>query len=248
MLEANCETLEKVRPLFKDIRFYMGKSVLDGKLGKAYVDNLDSPKYACLKCKVFYFINGDINAEELESIINEITKGGHCLIVTSDSIGNMIEEKFIGQFTKKQRYSIKKNPSFDEEKLNYFIQKLDPKYELKNIDKGLSERIVAEKFKDITEDFEHNGIGVCCLYNDELIGVCSSNIIYEDGIEVNVGTKEEYQRQGIATAMAAKLILRCLECGKKISWDAANLNSVKLAEKLGFEYDKPYDVYIFGDM
>ena len=36
-------------------------------------------------------------------------------------------------------------------------------------------------------------------------------------------------------------------CGgnKKISWDAANTNSVGLAQKLGLEYDSTYDAYNF---
>lgn len=46
--------------------------------------------------------------------------------------------------------------------------------------------------------------------------------------------------------MASKLILLCVEYDKKISWDAANLYSVKLAQKLGFEYDSTYNIYLFN--
>ena len=45
--------------------------------------------------------------------------------------------------------------------------------------------------------------------------------------------------------MASNLILECLEKNKKISWDAANINSVNLAKKLGFEYDSTYNIYSF---
>ena len=82
------------------------------------------------------------------------------------------------------------------------------------------------------------------MYNNEIIGVASSNIFYKDWIEVNIGVKENYRRRGIATAMAANLILECLRENKKISWDADNMNSVRLAQKLGFEYDSTYDIYI----
>ena len=44
-------------------------------------------------------------------------------------------------------------------------------------------------------------------------------------------------RIGIATTLASLLILNCIKENKKISWDAANLNSVSLSQKLGFEYD-----------
>lgn len=45
--------------------------------------------------------------------------------------------------------------------------------------------------------------------------------------------------------MASKLILECLSQEKKVSWNAANTNSVGLAEKLGFEYDSKYNIYSF---
>lgn len=41
----------------------------------------------------------------------------------------------------------------------------------------------------------------------------------------------------------AKLILECLEREKYPSWDAINLRSVALAEKLGYHRDKEYDTY-----
>ena len=247
MVQVSGNDLKILRPLFNDIRFYMGKSVLDGKQGKAFTDNKKDPGFAYLQNKFYYFISGNITFEQLKKVIYKITKAGRCLIVPSDNIGKMLESLFQEQFFKKKRYSIKKNTRFDLDKLKTYISNLSSKYELKNIDEHLSERIIAENFKNITDNFTENGIGVCCLYNDELIGVCASNIVYNDGIEVNIRTKEGYQRQGIATAMAAKLILECLARGKNVSWDAANLESLKLAEKLGFEYDSAYDVYVFEE-
>lgn len=47
----------------------------------------------------------------------------------------------------------------------------------------------------------------------------------------------------LATVAAAALILDCLDNGKYPSWDAANLNSVKLAQKLGYVLEYPYDAY-----
>lgn len=38
-----------------------------------------------------------------------------------------------------------------------------------------------------------------------------------------------------------QLILDCLDKGKYPNWDAANLNSVSLAEKLGYVLEESYD-------
>lgn len=42
---------------------------------------------------------------------------------------------------------------------------------------------------------------------------------------------------------AARLILECLKRGLYPSWDAVDLRSVTLAEKLGYHMDRPYPVY-----
>jgi hypothetical protein len=47
----------------------------------------------------------------------------------------------------------------------------------------------------------------------------------------------------LATIACAALILNCLEEGLYPSWDAQNLTSVHLAEKLGYELDHEYTVY-----
>ncbi len=51
------------------------------------------------------------------------------------------------------------------------------------------------------------------------------------------------RRKGLATIACAALILRCLDEGLYPSWDAQNMNSVHLAEKLGYEFDHEYTAY-----
>ena len=54
---------------------------------------------------------------------------------------------------------------------------------------------------------------------------------------------EEERRKGLASITCSKLILSCLDDGLYPSWDAANMESVKLAEKLGYEFSHEYSVY-----
>jgi len=244
MLEkVESKDLGRIKNLFKDIRFYMGNSVLDGTMGEAYVDNISNPKFAILMVRKYCFMSGDIEKEDLYKIINSKLK--QYTIIPSDNLKNVIEEIFKDNINKHERYSINKNPVFDNKKLQEYITKIAKEYSIQEIDKNVAERIKEEKFINITDNYEKNGIGYYCIYNNEIIGVASSNIFYKDGIEVNIKVKDEYRRKGIATALASKLILKCLEENKKISWDAANLWSVSLAEKLGFKYDSTYIIYEF---
>ena len=56
-------------------------------------------------------------------------------------------------------------------------------------------------------------------------------------------TVESERRKHLATIVCAALILRCLKEGLYPSWDAQNMNSVRLAEKLGYELDYEYTAY-----
>ncbi|MCI8470179.1 MAG: GNAT family N-acetyltransferase [Clostridia bacterium] len=237
------KNLEKLKNLFIDIRFYMGHSVLDGTMGEAYADNISNPNFAILIVRKYCFMSGNIGKENLHKLIDNKLK--QYIIIPSDSLKNIIEEIFKDNINKLERYSIKKNPLFDKQKLQEYIEKAPKEYPIQEIDKNTAEKIKEEKFINITDNYKKSGVGYCCIYNNKIIGVASSNIFYKDGIEVNIKVKDEYRRRGIATALASKLILKCLEENKKISWDAANLWSVGLAKKLGFEYDSTYNIYKF---
>ena len=75
----------------------------------------------------------------------------------------------------------------------------------------------------------------------------SSYSRYKDGIEIQIDTREEHRRRGLAFACGAKLILECLERNLYPSWDAQNMWSAGLAEKLGYRYSHTYTAYEIRD-
>ena len=54
---------------------------------------------------------------------------------------------------------------------------------------------------------------------------------------------ESERRKHLALISCSALILRCVEEGLYPSWDAQNMDSVRLAEKLGYELDHEYVAY-----
>lgn len=236
--------LDKIKSLFNDIRFFMGKSVLDGLMGEAYVDNIINPQIAFLIVRRYCFISGNIDNLKLKELIDKNLK--KYILIPSDNICKSIDKLYKNEIYKLERYSIKKDVKFNILNLRQYVQNISKKFTIKRVDDNLEKRIRDENFITITDDYKKHGIGFCCLDNDTIIGVASSNIFYKDGIEVNIKVKEEYRRNGIATALASKLIITCLEENKKVSWDAANMNSVGLAQKLGFQYDSTYNIYKFS--
>ncbi|OPJ64374.1 GNAT acetyltransferase [Clostridium oryzae] len=93
------------------------------------------------------------------------------------------------------------------------------------------------------EEFLEHGIGYVIVHNGEIISGASSYSYCEGSIEITIGTKKEFRRKGLALAVASKLIVECMERNIYPAWDAANLESVALAEKLGYHFDKAYEVY-----
>ena len=93
------------------------------------------------------------------------------------------------------------------------------------------------------EQYRQYGLGVVILKDDEIVSSCSSYSGFEKGIEIEVDTREDYRRKGLACVCAARLILECLDRGWFPSWDAQNKMSVGLSEKLGYHFDKEYTAY-----
>lgn len=246
MIKLNNNQMYKIEHLFKEIKFYMGKSALDGLMGEAYTDNLENPTIAYLLVRQYCFINGDSKSELAKQVLKTIPET--CKRIIANSNWNDIIESTYNDFEKSKRYSLKKEKNiFNKQQLKEFSEILNNEYKIKKIDEEIYKLIKADnedpKQMRITDDYINKGIGVCCFRDDEIVGICSSNIIYKDGIEINIRVKEGYKHKGIGTAMASKLILMCLEKGIYPSWDAANLDSLGLAKKLGYNYDSEYTIY-----
>ena len=101
-------------------------------------------------------------------------------------------------------------------------------------------------FRDFA-DFQRRGLGVGVVLDGKLVAGAASYSVYCGGIEIQIETHCAYRRQGLATACGAALILDCLDQGRYPSWDAHDLRSVSLAEKLGYRRGDPYWVYVLRD-
>lgn len=148
------------------------------------------------------------------------------------------------------RYAIKKDTKFDVELLRMEISKLPPNYELKQIDSVIYDQCLENSLTaDFVSAFENKeqylkiGRGMVILKDGKIVAGASSYTRYNDGIEIEVDTVESERRKHLATIVCSALILKCLDEGLYPSWDAQNMNSVHLAEKLGYEFDHEYVAY-----
>lgn len=224
-------------------------SCLQGIMGKIYVTDPERPLSAMAYVGCFAFYAGVPDRELAEK------KPAGFVIMTprNEAWAACIRECF-PDAKKTVRYAIRKDTVFDLQKLRRMAAGLPEGYEMRTIDAELYDRCLEEELTaDFVSSFESKerylalGRGVVILRDGKIVSGASSYTRYREGIEMEVDTAPEERRKGLAQAACAALILSCLEEGLYPSWDAQNLISVRLAEKLGYEMDHAYTVYEAAD-
>lgn len=179
---------------------------------------------------------------------------GPILVPRSPDWHPLIKDIYGSQAIEETRWAIRKEPDvFDRERLKRFVHALPAGYALRPIDEALVPILLKEKWSqdfcsafDSPADFCCRGIGVAALHAGVPVAGAGSYSIYRGGIEIEIGTRADHRRKGLATACGAALILACLDRGLYPSWDAMDLRSAALAEKLGYHRGAPYPVYWIG--
>jgi RimJ/RimL family protein N-acetyltransferase len=97
------------------------------------------------------------------------------------------------------------------------------------------------------EDFLAKSFGLCLIKDGALVGWCLSEYNNSQGCEVGIEINEDYQKQGLGSALASAFAQLAQERGiKRIGWHCwkDNLPSVALAKKLGFELAAEEAVFV----
>lgn len=236
---------KKVYKLFEGWEETLIYSCLQKVMGDIFVTNPDNPQSACAYVGCFAFYAG-IPDEEL--VINK--PEGFVIMTPQNEKWAALIEKCFPNCKKMTRYAIKKNTVFDREYLQKLVMQLPKGYELKRIDADIYdmclENPVADDFVSSfssKENYLELGRGMVILKDGRIVSGASSYTRYQEGIEIEVDTVPEERRKGLATVVCAALILQCMDEGLYPSWDAQNPISVRLAEKLGYEFDHEYAAY-----
>lgn len=223
-------------------------SCLQGIMGKIYANDLNNPTAAMAIIGDFIFFAGNPNIELVSYKPVWCTQTFMIMVPQNEHWENLITQFYKEKAEIVSRYAIKKEPHiFDKEKLEKAVASLPKQYTLSMIDKRLYRMCKSEMWSaDLVsqfssyEKYHELGIGVVICIDNFIVSGASSYSRYQEGIEIEIDTKEEYRRKGLASVCGAKLILECLKRNLYPSWDAQNKASVALAEKLGYHYSHAY--------
>lgn len=240
--------LQKITPFFEGWEETLIWSVLQGHMGYAIVDSDENPTCAQVVLGDFCFFAGRPSEELAAQAATEE------LIPQNDAWCGAIERAWGEKAQRRLRYAIKKEPDvFNRSLLQYYVDSLPGEYELRLFDAGIYAQTFADRwshdfcdcFQDC-EDFLKRGVGVAVLHNGALVSGASSYSVYDGGFEIEIDTHPDYRQRGLATVCGARLILEALDRGLYPSWDAFDLRSVALAEKLGYHAGEPYAMYMLS--
>ena len=247
--------LNNVSPLFGKWEETLIWSCLQGVMGKVYADDLDNPTAAMAILGDFSFFAGIPNLELVAYKPDWCKQDFLIMVPQNEDWKNAIAQSYGNKARIVSRYATKKESNiFDKEKLEAAVSSLRGEYQIRMIDEPLYQICKAERWSaDLVsqfqtyEDYRRLGLGAVILKEHAIISGASSYSRYQTGIEIEIDTRKEYRRQGLAYACGAKLILECLKQNLYPSWDAQNPASLALAEKVGYRYSHEYAAVEVGE-
>lgn len=248
-------------------------SCLENSMGTVYSNDSKTPRTAAAVLGDFCFTGGTPDDELLHFVKTNLQKSFFILVPTDPSWEAITEQYFSDSAKKVYRYALKKEPEIFLDgalldRLRTVTNSLPEPYSFRMIDEGLyhwcKTAPEADWCRDWTAqyetwaDYQEHGLGVTILYENTPVAGASSYSSFRNfppfmdsrsslsdrgGIEIEIDTRIDHRRKGLAYACGAKLILTCAERGLYPSWDAQNLWSKSLAEKLGYHFDGAYPAY-----
>lgn len=234
-------------PLFDGWEETLIWSCLDGSMGEIYTDDARQPQSAAALLGDFAFFAGEPNRE----LVARMARSFLILTPQNEAWSGVIEAVFGSRVRRTERYAFDKDPdSFSIPDLERAASSLPAGYTLAPIDENYFHWCSGQDWsRDFVSnfsgyaDYARRGLGVLAVKDGVPVAGASSYSVYSGGIEIEIDTRREYRRQGLARACGAKLMLACLERGLYPSWDAQNLISVALAKQLGYRFRGAYPVY-----
>lgn len=163
-------------------------------------------------CKDHYrgllFFAGSPNREMVGSMPRDCFSDVILMIPQNNYWSRLIEKEYNKNYVVTTRYAIKKEPDvFDRAKLSWYAQALPSGYELRRIDKRLFRILNRQKWSaDFCSQFsgwpeyEKHGLGVVAVYEGNPVSGASSYTYYNGGIEIEIDTRRDHRRKGLALA------------------------------------------------
>jgi L-amino acid N-acyltransferase YncA len=222
--------------------------VVEGQMGQAFVDDLVQPSIYHVVIGPFHYFSGSSDTPQAQTMMADFP-AYNLLMPSSPGWGELARQQFGDTLQTNVRHSFSSD-SLSAAHLNQLLNNGSFQGEIVEIDATVANQLSAASQLyfdladfDSAEDFAARGLGLVALVEKQPVGIAYASLVCSQGIEISIFVDETHRRQGIATALGARLLLACLQRQLHPNWDAANPESVKLATKLGYRSTGAYEAY-----
>lgn len=255
MEEVRENQSDNLRSLFPEYKWnYIVDAILEGSMGKVLVNDQENPCVVALSLPQhkIYILGGDAQHPAAREFLAQLP-GLTPLWLGMKGWKELLYEVHQGKIIALKRFAFS-SESLDLAKLKGIRSQLPGKFRIERVTLQQAQQITAEKSDLATgqslgftssEDFIERGFAYCALEQEKIVCVASTGAVCAKGIEIQIDTHKKYRRQGLASAVGAALIIKCLENGIDPNWDAATEDSAGLAKKLGYTPRGEYDSYFY---
>ena len=248
LIELDSDNRASLRRLFDRYPCLHGSvaAVIEGGMGRVFADTQEEPCVA-LAVLDFHFLAGDpLHPNAL--LLFKLLQPGDVVIAPTPAWQHLVAATYPSALAVYRREAFQAE-QFDIDQLRRFCRALPSEFELRQV--RLEE--VTQFATDLDpaliynfrshEEFITRGVGVGILHQGTFVSGASSAAVGGGKLEIEIQTHRQFRRRGLARAVAAALILYCLEHGIEACWDAANEPSAALARQLGFHSTGKYEAY-----
>ena len=220
---------------------------LEDQMGEAFVDDLQNPTVFRIQQGPFFYLTGDATSEHGRKAIEGLPVF-NLFMHSADGFQERAKEIHGESLIGHERTSFSQE-AVSLEGLNKIIAESPHSEAIKQMDTAFVEGLWGQDHWFDVSDFGSAAAFIDCAIGfylkegEDLVGAAYASLVCSLGIEVSVFVEEAHRQKGIATVLSAFLVRWCLERGWLANWDAANPESCKLAEKLGYTESGKYNAY-----
>jgi GNAT superfamily N-acetyltransferase len=248
LIELDSHNRASLRSLFDRYPCLHGvvAAVIEGGMGRVFADAQDEPQVA-LAALDFYLLAGDPLHANAPLLFNQL-QPGNVVVPPTPAWRQLVAATWPDALTVYRREAFQAE-QFDLDRLRGFCQALPAGFELRQVRPEEVAQFAADLDRALIynfrspEEFITRGVGMGILHQGRFVSGASSAAVGGGKFEIEIQTRREYRRRGLARAVASALILYGLEHGIEACWDAANEPSAALARQLGFHPAGKYEAY-----
>jgi GNAT superfamily N-acetyltransferase len=220
-------------------------AVLEGPAGRALVDDPTRPQAAALTVGPFWYLAGNAALAAAPALLDWIPP--YSLIMPSGPGWETLADEHLGdRLEPTQRVSFAPD-GLAPAHLDALVAASPDRERLQPLDAARVAALAGrpDGWLDLDgfmspADFAARGFGYAVIDGEAVLGAAWTSLAWSRGIEVSVFVEPRHRRHGVATVVAAALVRDSLARGLRPSWDAANPESCRLAERLGYVHTGTY--------